>query len=276
MERNGTPGGRRPRRPGAVLAASLVLAAAVSSIPASAGPQQAATPATDAAPRTISTSTATGDPRRNIPPQPNYYYDCATKGYNNQTCIHEALKAINAARAREHVRTMVLPRNYRSLSIAEQTFVIVDLERVDRGLKPFRGLTRFLNHSAHAAAVSRLDPVLGTSAMNRFNVDMWSSIWAGDYGPLSSDYDWMYNDGYAKSAANRINIACTTPKAAGCWGHRHNILNHYRRLRVLSAGAGTAKPKGSSIAAMFTAGSGNAPHYVFTWKQARAHGAGAH
>lgn len=36
---------------------------------------------------------------------------------------------------------MVLPSNVQRLTTAEQLFVVIDLERVDRGLAPYLGLT---------------------------------------------------------------------------------------------------------------------------------------
>ncbi|HWC35776.1 MAG TPA: hypothetical protein VG650_13235 [Mycobacteriales bacterium] len=168
----------------------------------------------------------------------------------------------------------MLPDNYRSLSTPEQTFVVTDLERVDRGLRPWTGLTARLDSVAHSAAVTRTDPSLETSAMQAMHVNELGSIWAGDFGPLSSDYDWMYNDGYRRSGS--INMDCVRPKAPGCWGHRDNILDKAAGYSTLSAGAGAARPLGSSIAEIFVAGDGDRPGYVYTWKQALAHGANGH
>ena len=49
--------------------------------------------------------------------------------------------SIDAARRREGVGPMVLPSNVQRLTTAEQLFIVIDLERVDRGLAPYLGLT---------------------------------------------------------------------------------------------------------------------------------------
>jgi hypothetical protein len=84
----------------------------------------------------------------------------------------------------------------------------------------------------------------------------------------------MYNDGY--SADGSINIDCTAPGARGCWGHRHNILYPDRGYPVLTAGAGTSKPAGMSIAEIFTGGYIKPARYVYTWHRALLHGANGH
>lgn len=168
---------------------------------------------------------------------------------------------------------MVLPRNYRSLTVGEQTFVIIDLERVARGLKPFAGLTGPFNTASHTAAVTRVDPNPAISTLRALGVSEYGSNWAGDFGPLASDYDWMYNDGYGSGG---INMACLSPQAAGCWGHRDNIVGTYRHLPTLLAGAGTGRPAGRSIATVMSGGGGSPPKLTYTWRQAKRHGAGAH
>src|SRR3954471_19164962 len=80
-------------------------------------------------------------PDHNIAAKPSYTADCAHYRSNSAGCLAKALAAINRARSFERVRPMILPDNFTKLTYAEQTFVVSDLERVDRGLKPFRGLT---------------------------------------------------------------------------------------------------------------------------------------
>jgi hypothetical protein len=212
---------------------------------------------------------------RNIAPDPDYFTLCATKGYNDPSCIKEVLAAIKHAREVEHVKhaAMVLPRNYTNLTVPEQTFVITNLERVDRGLRPFEGISSALDSVAKASAALRVDASLPTSLLKTLRVNSYGSNWAGDIGPLSADYDWMYNDGY--SAHHGINLACATPSAPGCWGHRRNILWPYSDQRLL-AGAGSSKPAGSSISEILAGASGAAPKFEYTWKQALRHGADGH
>lgn len=218
---------------------------------------------------------ATGHhPRHNVPPRPDYLATCAADGPNDHQCLRKALQAIDNARAAEGVRKMVLPSNYLRLSIAEQTFVVTDLERVDRGLRPVKGLVRRLNARSHHAAVIRDDPTLVDAILERLAIRDYASIWAGDFGPLSSDYDWMYYDGY--SASGSVNLACEHPGAAGCWGHREVILGRYSGLRTLIAGSGTSRPNGASIAEVLAGSRRSSLHFTYTWKRALAHGADAH
>ncbi|HVV76376.1 MAG TPA: hypothetical protein VHC43_10100 [Mycobacteriales bacterium] len=214
------------------------------------------------------------DPRRNVAPSPDYLDNCAANGSNNRTCLRQALAAINAARADEGIRPMVLPINYAHMSIVRQTFVVTNLERIARGLRPIKGLTSRLNANARHAANSQEDPSLVGSVMSLLGVRSYGSVWAGDFGPLSSDYDWMYNDGY--SAAGSVNLDCRTPSSSGCWGHRHVILGQYSGLRTLIAGVGSSDAAGSSLAEIVVGSVHSSFHYVYTWKQALSYGAAGH
>jgi hypothetical protein len=220
-------------------------------------------------------ATSTKHPAHNTAPKPDYVNVCVTKGYNSRRCIKQALAAIRHVRSDEHMKhpAMILPRNYRHLTVAKQTFVITDLERVARDLTPFQGLTSSLDRSARLAAVSHLDPTLVTGLLKALHIQTYGSNWASDDGPLSADYDWMYKDGYAKHGG--INLACLRRTQVGCWGHRANILWPYDQPRLL-AGAATATPPGTSIAEVLTGGSGPAPTFVYTWKAAIRHGANRH
>jgi hypothetical protein len=212
----------------------------------------------------------------NIAPSPDYQAVCYARGRNNPTCIRRIVKAIEAARSHERMKKhrFILPINYRKLSVARQTFVVTNLERVDRGLRPFAGLVPGLDRISRIAAALNVDPRLGAALQRLLGIDVWGSIWASDLGPLASDYDWMYNDGYGGTGG--INLACPVPGAFGCWGHRKNILYPETGFSVLSAGAGTARPAGASIAEILTAGSGRTPRYSYTWKRALRHGANGH
>jgi hypothetical protein len=214
------------------------------------------------------------DPRRNVTAAPYYLDFCATHGPNSKSCLNRALMAINNARAAEGVRRMVLPSNFVHLSIPRQTFVVTNLERVDRGLRPIKGLTAKLNANARHAAVGRTDPTLIGALMALLGVREYGSIWAGDFGPLASDFDWMYNDGY--SQAGSVNLDCRTPSSRGCWGHRHVILGTYSGLPTLVGGVGTTDRVGSSLAQIFVGSVKSSFRLVYRWKQALAHGAAGH
>ena len=217
---------------------------------------------------------ATGDgghPSHNIVAKPSYTSACAHFHSNSPTCISTALAAINHARSLEHVRPMVLPKDFAKLTFGEQTFVISHLERVDRGLRPFRGITAQLNKTATTAAQRRVDPAPTTSTVGRFVVLTYGSNWTANFGPLAGDYGWMYDDGYGS-----YNVDCSSPGATGCWGHRDVILSTYSDKPLLVSGAGSDKQNGLvSIAQMFVGGQGQTPTFTYTWAQALRHGADA-
>ncbi|HWA65608.1 MAG TPA: hypothetical protein VG899_04485 [Mycobacteriales bacterium] len=214
------------------------------------------------------------DPRANLVASPDFHTLCASDGPQNASCIAQALGAINKAHVAEGVRRMILPTDYKELTIPEQTFVVTNLERVDRGMRPFLGLAAKLNPSARQAAVAHDDPTLIGALLTLLGVREYASIWAGDFGPLASDYDWMYDDGY--SANGSINIDCKQPGQSGCWGHRHAILGLFSGLPTLIAGGGSAGPGGGSIAEVLVGSLLHAPALTYTWADALAHGANGH
>lgn len=155
----------------------------------------------------------------------------ACKGGPGPTCEAAVVKAIDDARAAEGVGPMHLPSYYGSLTEAQQIFVLADLERVDRGLPGFPGLSSGLDHMAQAGATANNDPNGPSGAT-------WGSNWAGgEASALFADYDWMYDDGPGSP-----NLDCTKSDPSGCWAHRENILGDYGTEP--SMGAGVAKVNG--------------------------------
>jgi hypothetical protein len=175
------------------------------------------------------------------------------------------LKAIDGARAKEGVGPMYLPRDLHSLSGDEQLLVVIDLERVGRGLPPFTGMVASLDGVAQQGTQVSGQPA-GTFAdpifPGGFSVDPGASlayschpVGAGSYacdgsgnpgasiaaggqvGALNADFSWMYNDGYGGP-----NSDCKTPSAPGCWEHRDNILAPYPTRTQFISG-----PWGSSL-----------------------------
>lgn len=245
---------RRARRRGRVIAVAAMLGV---------GSMTAAVQA--------STASTSGHPKHNIAAKPSYTAACAHYRSNSDGCIAKALAAIDRARSMEHVRPMILPHNFAKLSYAEQTFVITDLERVDRGLPPFRGITARLNKTAKQAAVAQVDPAPAYSVIGQFLLLDYQSNWSSNFGPLAADYGWMYDDGYGS-----YNVDCATPSAPGCWGHRDIILTSYDKPGLIS-GVGSNKQGGLvSIAQLFVAGKGQHPTFTYTWRQALRHGAGGY
>ena len=98
-------------------------------------------------------------PSHNVAPTPDYTRICAADGTDNSpTCLGAVLDAINHAHALEGIRPMVLPADFGRLSIPDQLFVAINLERMDRGLPVFGGLTTALDRNAQLGADDANDP----------------------------------------------------------------------------------------------------------------------
>jgi hypothetical protein len=153
-------------------------------------------------------------PSENVPRTPAIQQAC-TDG-SSAACQQAVVAAIDAARAAEGVKPLQLPGYYDSLTVPEQLLVLADLERVDRGLPGFAGLSSQLDSMALQGAVSNNDP-------NGPGDATWGSNWAGGEGSaLLADFDWMYDDGPGSP-----NLDCTSTSSGGCWDHRLNVLGDY-------------------------------------------------
>jgi hypothetical protein len=154
------------------------------------------------------------NPSANVPRTPAMQSAC--EAGPGQVCQAAAVEAIDAARAAEGVGPLVLPTYYGTLNVPEQLLVLADLERVDRGLPGFEGLSHELDQLAGTGARANSDPS-GPPDSD------WGSNWAGgEASALLADYDWMYDDGPGSP-----NLDCTTRQPSGCWAHRDNILADY-------------------------------------------------
>jgi 5-hydroxyisourate hydrolase-like protein (transthyretin family) len=215
-------------------------------------------------PATRATSgTPTTDPALNIAPNPNYWTTCSSQGAASSACTDAVVQAINNARAAEGVGPMTLPNGFAQMTPAVQTFVVSNLERVDRGLAPAAGMVGTLNSASQTAANNDADPMLASWTIGSFSANRWGSIWAGDLNALAADYDWMYNDGWGPSGS--YNLDCTSATASGCWGHRDNILSPYGGQELITGVASTDQSQWLSIAQIFVAGSGSYPAFTTSW-----------
>src|SRR5580704_5610926 len=95
---------------------------------------------------------------------------------SSPACVTSDLVQLDAVRATEGVGPMYLPSNYSKLSGAEQQFVVIDLERVDRGVPPVLGLTAAICALAAAGAQACTDPGFSPTGLT------WGgSIWAAGF-----------------------------------------------------------------------------------------------
>ncbi len=203
------------------------------------------------------------DPGANDAPGPDYSA-CAPTGIDSSPgCIAAVLVAVDHARSAEHVKPMVLPTGFAQLTVDEQIFVAVNLERVDRGLPPFAGMTAALDTDAMKGATAADDP---PDPGRSYTIE--DGEWAGGSpNGLDAVYGWMYDDGYDSG-----NLDCTRAHPTGCWGHRHGILDDFGTLGTLVMGAaldptGDANAGdvgGPSMAATLAVVSGPPPAFVFS------------
>jgi hypothetical protein len=210
------------------------------------------------------------DPAGNVQPDPDYTRICSGNGIDNSpACIDAALAAINHAHALEGIRPMVLPAGFAQLSIPDQLFVAVNLERVDRGLPPFSGLTAGLNANAQRGADDANDPPDPGPA---YVLD--DAEWAGgSSNGLDAVYGWMYDDGY-----NSGNLDCLRRGASGCWGHRKGILDDFGSGPNLVMGAAIDSTGdnhdgdngGTSMAVTLAVAGAPAHALTYSWSQALA------
>jgi hypothetical protein len=187
------------------------------------------------------------------------------------------LTAIDSARAAEGVGP--LPLNvaaFDTLSVPEQLFVVVDLERTGRGEAPVGALTAQLDGYAQTGADQQGDPGHPATLAGGASVNQAGAIWAGGTPTaLYADYLWMYEDGWGGTFATTTNADCTSPSGPGCWAHRAVILRQYNpaycnQAPVLSMGAGSATAQGASLAALIVATCGAPSDPVYTWTDAQA------
>ena len=211
--------------------------------------------------------TGISDPRHNVEAVPDYTQDCFAGGIDDSpSCIGAALQAVNHAHALEGIRPMVLPTDFAHLSIPEQLFIVVNLERIDRGLPAFGGLTTALNGNAQRGADTADDPPdLGQS------YDLEDGEWAGgSSNGLDADYGWMYDDGFDSG-----NLDCLHRGAAGCWGHRKGILDDFGSGPNLAMGAAismnddthSGDKGGTSMAVTLAVADAPVTTFTYSWAQ---------
>ncbi len=210
------------------------------------------------------------DPAHNVQPDPDYTRVCTGNGVDDSaSCVDAALDAINHAHALEGIRPMVLPTGFAQLSLPDQLFVVVNLERTDRGLPVFNGLTAGLDANAQRGANDANDPPDPGSA---YVLD--DAEWAGgSSNGLDAVYGWMYNDGY-----NSGNLDCLHRGSAGCWGHRKGILDDFGSGPNLVMGAAidtmgdnhSGDNGGTSMAVTLAVAGAPAHSLLFSWSQVLA------
>ncbi len=224
---------------------------------------------------------AVPNPARNATPSPDYNNPCwaggAAGAASTTACHTQQLAAINHQHALEHVKAITLPRNFWSLTPALQIFVIINLERVSRGLKPVLGVNAQMSGWATTATKRSSDVAVGAwDLSNGSHLQTFGSVWAADLNSLDAAFIWMYADGWATGGS--LNADCTSAKSAGCWGHRQIMLGSYGGSAALVAGVASqqrylAGGDLNSDAAAIASYTGAKPTMTYTWATAVAAGA---
>lgn len=164
-------------------------------------------------------------------------------------CLAGALSDFNAARAKENLGRLILPSNFRSITVAEQLLVLTNLDRRARGLAPFIGLNATLDQVAARGALRHTDP----------SFPSWTkqggANWSSTYNAFWTEYLWMYQDG-----PGGANMACTSSRSSSCWLHRANILRAYGAPRVMGVGIGAG-----STATLYLGYDTHDTTFVFRW-----------
>lgn len=181
------------------------------------------------------------NPSRSLPANPSFLgLSSCSGGQDGRRCNATVLRAItHARRVLEKMGGMSFSlAAYEKLGPDDQLFVTVNLERIERGLRPAVVLTHSLDKVAQVGADADDDPPLGQVPSRLPGGGHPAGIggnWAGGMdNALGADYGWMYYDG-----PNSFNGDCTKTNKSGCWGHRDNILGTFATSR--SCGGGRAE-----------------------------------
>lgn len=172
----------------------------------------------------------------------------ASPDYLSSGSPRDAIAAINNARAYEHLHPLRLPSNFYQVNVVQQQFVLVNLERTDRGLPVFH-MDNNLSQMALAYSIQLHDlnffahnsPIGGTFGQ-RMNSNPYveghyslaaENLAGNPAGSAGAMYEYMYND---------VNESC---------GHRQNILDP--TLHYIGIGAVASDQYGTISAQEFLA-----------------------
>ncbi|MGD1050548.1 MAG: hypothetical protein ABR947_05705 [Solirubrobacteraceae bacterium] len=257
---------RAARRTHARLTLAATLAAAACAAALLGSPPPAGASATETA---IAATATAPNPAANIPlgPLPRACAGAPT----GAACEDFAIERLDGARAKLGLGPYLLPRGFVALSPPRQWLVLANLDRIAYAQRPIRGLVLQLDAIAKQGALAREDPnpwgaVAGLPGQSQI---AFASNWAGGQdNALLAYYGWMYDDGYGGP-----NLDCSSPSAAGCWGHRQGVLA-FASGPALSMGA-AAIVHGDPTYALTIVATTTAPWpYSYTWARAQADGAG--
>jgi hypothetical protein len=149
-------------------------------------------------------------------------------------CEQASLHALNRARQTLHLGPYRVPSGFTTMPPSHQWLILANLDRAAYRLRRISGIATALNAIARIGALGRIDPnpwSLLQSLPRQLQIGFGSNWAGGQPNGLVAYFGWMYDDGYGGE-----NVDCRTPTAAGCWGHRQNILG-FATAPVLTMGA---------------------------------------
>jgi hypothetical protein len=207
---------------------------------------------------------AGGNPPSNFPVRPPAV---CFRAPHSKKCLKAAVKYLNEARAHLHQAAYRLPGNFISISPVLQAFVLTNLDRTYYKLPPITGFTQALDRDAMSGVRNDSDPS-STDPTFQYVTENW----AGGYPNVLFAYgSWMYDDGY-----HSPNEDCATPHAAGCWGHRHDILwkfpKEYNITGPLAMGIAVGRDSHGQPGYAMLLGRGDSsyhPTYLYRWSDRR-------
>jgi hypothetical protein len=165
----------------------------------------------------------------NIAPSPYFLDWCGFPGgviqdVENTPCIDATQQATTNARASEGLGALFNSSQlgaFQNMPPAEQQFVLVNMERISRGLTPLAGMTSQLDQIAQAGANANTDPNPNFGYLTGGDpVVGGGGNWCDASSSFGCNYGYMYYDG-----PGSWNIACTPSTANECWLHRDIALD---------------------------------------------------
>jgi hypothetical protein len=182
----------------------------------------------------------------------------------NITAARHALEGLGALK----VNTARLA----TLSVPQQLFALISLERLSRGLGPEDAMTSTLDGYAQSAATRSRPPTIGFA-------NLFAHV-GGASAALAADFTWMYQGGpapYGAGTPSWAHSATCAKSARGCWAQRDAILStrpeHLSPPGVPVMGVGWYA-KAGALSAAFASNSIVTPVWSgtvrYTWVQAIA------
>jgi uncharacterized protein YkwD len=144
----------------------------------------------------------------------------ASPDYLSSGDPHDAVAAINNAHTVEHLPPLRLSANFYQLNPAQQQFILVNIERTDRGLRPLRmdpnlgqmawGYSKQLfnlHFFAHTSPISGTfsDRMNGNPATANHYSQAAENLAGNPVAGIGSIYEYMYDDS-AEACGHRLNI----------------------------------------------------------------------